>query len=372
MKKKLIYISNMAAPYQVKFCYALQEYFDAEFWFYVHLEKNRPEWWKIPLGEKCKILRKSFFVPGFNYCNLRLPKLVKESNPDILILGGFNFPCHYILKRWAKRNNKIVVVLSERILFTGYNTIAKSIKILFKRIILSLFKDVDLVFAIGEEPYRQYIERMGFNPSRVIIMQYPQDIDQNLLHSLREANSEVTLIFPNRLDILYNPLFALEIFARAIKKYSNLTMKMNTMGELKDECIKFISDNNLDGHVTFIENIQSWDQLPQVYSESDIALFTAIDSNGPNSLIECMASGMGILLSKNIFNTESYAIHGENCFRLELDHDQFLEALDNYLAMPNLLKQHGLRAKEMVKYRSVSHTAILYDKILNGRSFEAK
>ena len=64
MKKKYLFISNMASPYQVKFCYSLQEYFDAEFWFYEHIDETRPDWWKIPLGDKCKIMKASGKFPN--------------------------------------------------------------------------------------------------------------------------------------------------------------------------------------------------------------------------------------------------------------------------------------------------------------------
>ena len=58
--KKLVFISSMASPYQVKYCYALQKYFNCEFWFYEYPAKSRPNWWGIELGDKCKILSKVF------------------------------------------------------------------------------------------------------------------------------------------------------------------------------------------------------------------------------------------------------------------------------------------------------------------------
>ena len=73
MKKKYVFISNIASPYQVKLCYSLQKYFNAEFWFYEYIDNTRPEWWKIPLGNKCKILKKiSLFFKSNSfslYCN---------------------------------------------------------------------------------------------------------------------------------------------------------------------------------------------------------------------------------------------------------------------------------------------------------------
>ena len=89
MKRKLVFISNMAAPYQVKFCYALQEYFDAEFWFHVYLEPHRPDWWKTELGDKCKILNNVVFKRSRRYLSLDIIKELNRFDPDLVVLGGF-------------------------------------------------------------------------------------------------------------------------------------------------------------------------------------------------------------------------------------------------------------------------------------------
>jgi hypothetical protein len=72
VKEKYLFISNMASPYQVKFCYALEEYFETEFWFYVHIDETRPDWWKIPLGDKCKIMNYSGKIPFLGYFSIGL------------------------------------------------------------------------------------------------------------------------------------------------------------------------------------------------------------------------------------------------------------------------------------------------------------
>ena len=58
--KKLLYISHIAVPTQIKLCYALQKYYDTQFWFY-DAQGNRPTWWQLPLGDKCKVLLPVYF-----------------------------------------------------------------------------------------------------------------------------------------------------------------------------------------------------------------------------------------------------------------------------------------------------------------------
>lgn len=135
MKKRLLFINNMAAPYQVKFCYALQEYFDAEMWFYTHLEANRPSWWAIPLGDKCKVLEGSRFIPVLNYSNPNLLAEVKAFKPDIILAGGFFFPSQYRVKNWARRNGVKYIALGERISFQGQKGISRLLKKWIKKLV---------------------------------------------------------------------------------------------------------------------------------------------------------------------------------------------------------------------------------------------
>ena len=368
-KKRLLFINNMAAPYQIKFGKELQEYFEAEIWFYVQLEKNRPKWWAMPLGDNCKVLKGSFYLPGLNYNNLGLLKQVKSYKPDIILLGGFFLPTHFIIKRWAKKNAVKVIVLSERIRLGQENSFKNILKINFKKLTFSLFKDIDLLFAMGEKPSEQYIHQFGFNENKVVVVQYPQDIDKNLQHDLRETKKDINLIFPNRLDFTYNPLFALQVFALVHKMYPTTRLSMNAVGELRDKCDGFIENNDLMSSVSFLEGIKSWDDLSEIYRSADIALFTATDSNGPNTLIECMASGTGVVLSNHIYNTSSYAKDGENCFICDLNINCFVESITKYIEEDGLIAKHGKLSKKLVSNRSVKATAKLYYDIIESKLY---
>lgn len=369
MKKRLLFINNMAAPYQVKFCYALQEYFDAEMWFYTHLEANRPKWWAIPLGDKCRVLEGSRYIPILNYSNPNLLAEVKTFRPDVILAGGFFFPSQYRVKNWAKRNDVKYIALGERISFQVYTGISKLLKKWIKKLSISLYNNIDLFLAMGEKPYKQITEEFGFPKDKVVLARYPQDIDGNLNHNLRKSKTNPCIIFPNRLDKSYNPLFALEVFKAFNEIYPDSRLVMNTAGELKSECQAFIEANSLNSTVRFLENIKAWDDLPAIYEQADIALFTATDSNGPNALIECMASGMGVVISDKISNTGEYAYHEKNCFISSLSVDEYVNYLVRYVSEKDLLAKHGALAREAVKGRSIKETAKLYYEIISKLYF---
>src|SRR6218665_742421 len=111
--QNLVFISNIPAPYQLKFCKALQQYYKAEFWFYDRVDARRASWWQTSLDDTCKILPHVHFKASGRYFTSSLTKWLQDAQPDYVLLGGFSIPSNYIAYRWAKRNKKKVIVLSE-------------------------------------------------------------------------------------------------------------------------------------------------------------------------------------------------------------------------------------------------------------------
>lgn len=356
----------MAAPYQVKFCYELNKYFETEFWFYKHIESSRPNWWKISLGDKCKVLKNSFFLPLLNYNSFGILNAISKYDPDIVLLGGFFFPSHFLIKRWAKKNDKVIIIANERIEYENLSPIKRIFKKLYYTVIFKFFQDIDAFFALGSDVTAQHINVFGYKSLKYISydVRYAQDIDTNLVLT-KELDQECTrILFPNRLIKKYNPLFVLAVFKELCRKHDNLVMHMNAEGDLRDGCEKILVEYNLEEKVFFIDSIKDWNDLPALYSNSDVSIFACTDSNGPNTLIESMAAGMGVVMCNTILNTHEYAIDSLNCFKVEYEIDAFVNAIEKYISKPDLIVQHGLISKKLVYQRSIEGTAIFYKEIL--------
>lgn len=365
---KVLFISNMAAPYQIKFCNELNKYFEIEFWFYKYIEKTRPDWWKIPLGEKCKIIENSFYIPIFNYNSFGLVKKIANYRPDVIILGGFFFPSHYNVKKWAKKNNKLIIISNEKIEYDSLNLVSKIIKKIYYTLLFTFFKDIDYFLALGSEVADQHATKFNFKKLKEITknVRYAQDIDVNIKRHKTLHASKIRLIFPNRLINKYNPIFIIEVFNCLCKKHDNLLLNLNAFGDLRDECEKKIIEYEIRDKVKFLDDINNWNDLPDVYIDSDIALFACTDSNGPNSLIESMAAGLGVVMCDTISNTDEYAIDNINCFKVELDLNSFITAIERYITNPALVLGHGTQSKKLVFNRSIEGTALLYKEILEN------
>jgi len=374
-KQRYVFISNMASPYQVKFCYALQAYFDTEFWFYVQREEDRPKWWEMPLGDNCKILKASGKLPGLGYFSFGLIIDLIKFKPDIVVLGGFMI-WHILILWLARLIGAKVAIISEPARYVKSDDDAQT-TLLTKQdakitlnITRYLFRNVDLVIGMGDVAMHQFIDEFDFSEDKVTSLPYPQDIERYYDHPLRDKHygDPMTLLFANRLIDRYQPLLALEILKKLNQKYPNIKMLMNAEGTLKNECLNYIDENKLI-NVEFLDKIDSWNNMHEIYQRSDILVLPCAYSNGNGTVIEARASGMGIVMSDQINNSLRHSIHDKNCYICELTVDAFVAGISKYLDDPQLIKKHGALSRTLVEYKRNDNIAKQYYEVFKTHGF---
>jgi glycosyltransferase involved in cell wall biosynthesis len=353
-KKKIVYISSIAAPHQIHLCEELQKYFIAESWFYDLIGK-RASWWSIPLGKHCKIIPNVLFKRQAHFVTFSHIKMLKSFNPDIVMLGGFPIPANYIAYCWARFNKKKTIIFTERSrtkdgVLRKYN--------LRQRIIRLLYRSVDMVMVSSSDIVSQFRDEFKWG-DKVMAGRYASIIDDYYNHPPRDISKRMNFIFPNRLTSIYNPLLAIEIFNEVRLKYHNAHLFLNAIGELRKECERRINELNLDKVVHFLDNIKKWDDLGRVYSDSDIMIFPALFSNGNFTITEAMASGIGIVLSNKILGN-LHVNDGYNGFVINPNKEEFLDAINKFIDKPELINKFALINRELVKHRTAKSTAKLY------------
>ncbi|CAA6807624.1 MAG: Group 1 glycosyl transferase [uncultured Sulfurovum sp.] len=357
---KIVYISSIAAPHQIRLCQALNKYMDAHFLFYEYLDAERAQWWKIPLCKKCHFIKNLLFKRNGRYLTFDVLKQLKELNPDIVMLGGFSIPANYLAYRWAKKNKKKTLIFTE--LSRDKHGVLRPFNLTWK-LQKFFYRDVDYILTSHLDATRQFRDDFQFG-SKVITSRYATDLDGHLQHPLREKKEAYTYLFPNRLTNIYNPLLAIDIFAEVYERYPKSKLLLNNEGELKDECIEKIKHYQLEESIEFLSEIKAWDDLPKVYERSDILIFPALFSNGNFSINESMASGMGIIISNKINGHSNTLSHKKNCFIIEPDKDEFIGAIEAYIAQPELFKIHARMNKKLMEPLSVEGTAkFLYESL---------
>lgn len=363
--KKLVFISSITSPYQVKFCYALQRYFDARFWFYEQLDKTRADWWKMDLGDKCEVLKNVLFIKSTRYLCLGLWSKLDEFSPDIVVLGGFSIPGNYLGYLWARKNRRKTVVFTER----SRDASGRPRNLFpFWTILRFLYRDVDMVMTSADDIVPQFRDEFGFG-EKVVPGRYAADLDAYFSHPVRTKKDSYTYLFANRMTDIYNPLGAIEIFSEILKKYPGSHLLMNATGELKNDCRALITKLGIESHVEFLENIPSWDEMHKVYLRSDILLLPARFSNGNFTILEAMASGMGVVISDQVLGIGKLVRDGENGFNCRPSPQAFSERIEQYVQRPELFGIHAGINRPLVKPMSLDGTAKFFSGIIGDRSW---
>jgi glycosyltransferase involved in cell wall biosynthesis len=358
--KKLVYISSIAAPHQIRLCDELQKYYIAESWFY-DLIGMRAKWWAMPLGKNCKIIPKVFFKKSARYFTFFHIKMLINFQPDIVMLGGFPIPANYIAYCWARINKKKVIVFTEKSrkkdgTLRHYN--------LRMRIIRFLYHNVDLVMAASEDAVPQLRDEFRFG-NKVVASQYASLIDEYIEHSPRDITKRLNFIFPNRLVPIYNPILAINIFAEIYSQNSKAKLYLNALGELRKECEQRIYELRLTKMVYFLDNIGNWSDLNRIYEESDILIFPALFSNGNFTIYEAMASGMGIVISNKILGNSESIIDGYNGYKKNPEKKDFVDAINQMISNSQIINTFATINRTIIKSQTVEATAQLYAKLIN-------
>lgn len=292
--KKLCFISSIASPHQVRFERYLQKYYDTYFFFLDQIG-NRQSWWKVDLGDRCKVLP-CWFKWHFKYFTFSPLKYLKMIKPDIVMVGGFSTPTSYICYLWARMHGCKTVVQTERSRrrdgrLRGYGIVWRILHFLYRKVDMVMCTDADIV--------PQFRDTFRFG-DKVVAGQYPSDIDKYFKHTRRTPKESRTLIFANRLTDIYDPLMAIEIFVQVHARHPRVTLMMNASGELRSEVEGAVRANGIGDSVTFLDEIRQWDALDAVYQKCDIMFLPAKSSNGNYTLTEAMCSGMAIVVSDKV------------------------------------------------------------------------
>jgi glycosyltransferase involved in cell wall biosynthesis len=366
-KQKLLFLSSTNSPHQVKFCNALQDFFSAEFWFYESVTRVRGSWWQVELGAHCRVLNDVVFYTSGpfaeRYWAPYLTRQLDQFNPDIVMIGGFSIPSNLVAYRWARRQGKKTIAFTERSR-NGSGVLRKGS--LIWRVLRWLYRDVDMVMVSADDAVAQFRNELGFG-EKVVAGRYAADLDDYFSHPLREAKPAYTYLFANRMTEIYNPIGAIEIFAQVLAKHPGSRLVVNTAGELADACRARIAELGIGGAVEFLSNLKAWSDLDHVYARCDILLLPAIFSNGNFTILEAMASGMGLVVSDRVLGIGKMVADAENGFRCEPTTEAFLDRIERYIRQPNLLKAHAEINRPLVEPLSARGTAKDFFGILQER-----
>lgn len=359
-KKRFMFISPTVSPPQVRFVSALREYYDADFYFLDDCDefaRRKPESaWKNELREHCHVIPGCRRVLG-RWFTWHILDVLRATNPDILMLGGFSDWAVMIAYAWGRSHKCKIVIQTER----SRNMATGKLRNygLAWRFLHWYYRRVDMIMATAADIVPQFRDTFHFGDV-VVAGRYPSIIDPYYQHPLRTERTSFTLLHANRLVDYYNPLASVRIFKKVLQRHPQTKMKMNASGPLRGEVEKLIAALGIASKVTFLDGIRNWDDLNKIYASCDIMILPATFSNGNYTVIECATSGMACFISDKVLGNPELLQQAQPGSVLPLDEDVFSEKICEVISHPSRFKELTERSRDVYRACTNAETAKFY------------
>lgn len=157
----------------------------------------------------------------------------------------------------------------------------------YKRLVLPYLRMADSVVVVSTKIQEAFVKH-GIDAK---ILWNLVDIDRFAFRERKAAKPN--LVWIRHFEDVYDPLTALEVFAKVKRVIPEASITFIGDGSLKSEMDKFISSNRLSD-VRFTGRLAN-DAVPKIYEEVDIFLNTSKRDGLPTALLEANASGLPIV-----------------------------------------------------------------------------
>ena len=319
--KKLLYITNIPAPYRQKRFNLMQEIFpkygiDFEVLYMAKIEPDRK--WVIPEDSyqyNYKIFKGIHPVIGgfFAHFNPGLLFRLLKKDYDIAIVGGMSNPTLW-LAPFLIRGNKIKVMSVESNLHSTARKTGFGAK--FKK---TLLKKADAYQTTGT-PQIKYIQFFSEGAKNKKYVRLPNLIDEEVFRdqvaALRINKEELRDIFKVSADdqMWVLPARLIEIkgimpLLKLLRGVNNIHLFILGDGELKETITEYCQKENIK--LTLTGFIQS-DKVIEYYAAADLFVLPSLKDPSPLSPIEACAAGLPLLVSSRIGNLEDVVAESEN------------------------------------------------------------
>lgn len=285
-----------------------------------------------PLMDAVRLV-KILLTKKYDVCHLN-PSL----NAHSLLRDGM-----FILLVWMFSSSKILVC------FHGWgkstqNAIENSIilKVLFK----GVFKKSDHILVLAK-PFKRWLCTIGFDESKIHL--YTTMFDAEVIKDVQPSgdNENINLLFLSRFVKEKGIYELLDAFSRLSRKYGNLYLNFAGTGDEEENMHAWVRDNGLTDKVRFWGYVRDEDKA-KVFGLADIFVFPTYYGEGcPVSLLEAMASGLGILTTP-VGGIPDIIISSENGVLIseEVTSDDVYHGLEMLVSDPtylNAMKVHNTK-----------------------------
>lgn len=319
--KKLLYITNIPAPYRQKRFNTMAEIFPSygiEFEVLYMAEREPDRQWIIP-KESYKYNHKFYKgihpVVGnfFAHFNPGLLLRLLRSDYQIAVVAGMASPTHWLAPYFIRGDKKIIMSVESN-LYSVERTGGLAAKI--KKKLLSKAS----AYQITGKPQRKYIEFFYPEAQEKPFINMPNLIDEQVyVHNVkacRKAKDELRLKFgvEKNEQMWVLPARLIELkgiipFLHLLEGIMGIKLFLLGDGELSSAIELLVHEKQLP--VVMAGFVQQ-ELLVEYYAAADLFVFPSIKDASPLSPIEACAAGLPLLVSSRIGNLEDVLHDGSN------------------------------------------------------------
>ncbi len=304
-RKRMLWVTNMPAPYRLPILDLLGEKYDLEVYFLLGEENWRN--WKLGdrqhpwrghfLNSRSKIVKEFELILNFGFSIKDLKSF------DIIVLGSWENPIYLRLMRKTRQWNKIVIPIYE-----SHSASQKFTSGIVASIRRRFFKRASFVLTFGPASSAA-IRGMGISDGSILELFNLVDnswFQKSLSRSTLELNSGHTYLFVGRLIKIKNVHAAISAFARI----ANLHDRFRVVGDGPElaSLKKLVSDLGIENQVEFFGYVNQ-SNLVKIYSDSQTLVLPSLIEVWGLVVNEALACGLQVVVSDRAGVASSVMAH---------------------------------------------------------------
>jgi len=215
-----------------------------------------------------------------------------------------------------------------------------------KKLVDMVMNQSDHIQCDAEVVKKKIISDYDIAPEKITV--FPWGIELDVFKKLNKSDcrkylglspNDFIVVFTRHLEPVYGVNYLLEGFKKFAKNKKDVMLVMLSSGSLLNETRSFISEYPLDSKIRLIRSVPNT-ELPRFLNAADVYISTSLSDGTSLSLLEAMASGLGLVVTGLPAINEW--VNEENGFTVPpLNVDQVASSLEKYYADRKLVELHG-------------------------------
>ena len=282
-------------------------------------------------------------------------KLIKEKEYD-LCHCWFGWPAGVVGYLLKKRISYIVALRGSDV--PGYNIRLKILdKIFFKFISRIIWKNAKAMTANSNN--LKELARKTYNNINIRVIY--NGVDTSKFRPINKRK-EFNILFVGRLIKRKGLIYLLKAFKEVCKEKNSYKLTIVGSGPEEEYLIRFCEQKRMNSNVDFLKIVKH-DKLVDIYQKAHILVLPSLEESLANVALEAMSTAIPIITT----NTGTAELIDGNGFIVEKkNHEQIKEVITRYLDNPTLLKEHGVRSREIAEKMSWGNMAKGYVEVFDS------